>query len=57
MDAHLIGIDLAQFLLKQNARREKQAPFKVKSDAESATAAKETRHRISLSTLQEGKAP
>ena len=46
MDAHLIGIDLAQFLLKQNARREKQAPFKVKSDAESATAAKETRHRI-----------
>ena len=35
MDAHLIGIDLAQFLLKQNARRERQAPFKVKSDAES----------------------
>jgi len=57
MDAHLIGIDLAQFLLKQNAQREKQAPFKVKSDAESVTAAKETRHRISLNTLQEGKAP
>jgi len=57
MDAHLIGIDLAQFLLKQNSRRERQAPFKVKSDAESATAAKETRHRISLSTLQEGKTP
>jgi len=57
MDAHLIGIDLAQFLLKQNARRERQTPFKVKSDAESATAAKKTRHRISLSTLQEGKTP
>jgi len=57
MDAHLIGIDLAQLLLKQNAQREKQAPAKVKSDAESATAAKETRHRISLSTLQEGKTP
>jgi hypothetical protein len=57
MDAHLVGIDLAQLLLKQNAQREKQAPAKVKSDAESATAAKETRHRISLSTLREGKTP
>ena len=57
MDAHLIGVELAQFLLKQNAQGEKQAPFKVKSDAESATAAKEIRHRISLSTLQEGKTP
>jgi hypothetical protein len=57
MDALLIGIDLAQFPLKQNAQRKKQAPFKVKADAESATAAKETRHRISLSTLQEGKTP
>lgn len=57
MDANLIGIDVAHFLLKQNAQREKQAPFKVKSDAESATAAKETRQRISLGTLQEGKTP
>lgn len=55
MDAHLIGIDVAHFLLKQNLRMEKQAPVKVKSDAESAIAAKETRQRISLSTLREGK--
>jgi hypothetical protein len=57
MDAHLIGIDVAHFLLKQNLRMEKQAPVKVKSDAESAIAAKETRQRISLSTLREGKTP
>ena len=56
MDAHLIGIDLAQLLLKQNAHREKQAPAKVNS-AESAIAAKETCQRISLGTLQEGKTP
>jgi hypothetical protein len=40
MDAHLIGIDVAQLLLRQNARIEKQAPVKVKSDAKSARAAK-----------------
>ena len=56
MDAHLIGIDLAQLLLKQNAHREQQL-VKVKSDGESAIAAKETSHRILLSTVQEGKTP
>jgi len=40
MDAHLIGIDVAQLVLKQNSRMEKQAPVKVKSDTESARAAK-----------------
>jgi hypothetical protein len=40
MDAHLIGIDVAQLLLRQNARIEKQAPVKAKSDAKSARAAK-----------------
>jgi hypothetical protein len=43
MDAHLIGIDLAQLLLKQNARIEKRAPVKVKSDAETAMIGKGTR--------------
>jgi len=41
MDAHLIGIDVAHLLLKQTAYREKQAPVKVKSNAESVMAAKE----------------
>jgi hypothetical protein len=43
MDAHLIGIDVAQLVLKQNSQVEKQAPIKVKSDTESAMAAKSTR--------------
>jgi len=40
MDAHLIGIDVAELLLRKNARIEKQAPVKVKSDTESARVAK-----------------
>lgn len=56
MDANLIGIDVAHFLLKQNASMEKQVPVKVKSDA-ATMAAEETRHRISFSTLQKGKTP
>jgi hypothetical protein len=43
MDAHLIGIDVARLVLKQNSQVEKQAPIKVKSDTESAFAAKGTR--------------
>jgi hypothetical protein len=44
MDAHLIGIDLAQFLLKHNARIEKQRPIKAAEPApESAAVEKETR--------------
>ena len=43
MDAHLVGIDVAHFLLKQNLSMEKQAPVKVKSDAKSARAAKGSR--------------
>lgn len=56
MDANLIGIDVAHFLLKQNPSVEKQVPVKVKSDA-AAMAAKETSHRISFGNLQEGKKP
>ena len=56
MDANLIGIDMAHFLLKQNGSVEKQVPVKVKSDA-AAMAAKETSHRISFGNLQEGKKP
>jgi hypothetical protein len=36
---------------------EKQAPVKVKSDAEPTMAANGTSQRISLSALQEGKTP
>jgi hypothetical protein len=43
MDTHLIGIEVAQLLLRQNARIEKQDPVKVKSDAKSAMAAKGSR--------------
>ena len=44
MDAHLIGIDLAQLLLKHNARMEKQRPIKAAEPApESAVVGKETR--------------
>ena len=56
MDANLIGIDVAHFLLKQNASTEKQVPVKVKSGA-ATMAAEETRHRISFNTLQKGKTP
>ena len=40
MDAHLIGIEMAQLLLRENVRIEKQVPVKAKSDAKSARAAK-----------------
>lgn len=44
MDAHLIGIDLAQLLLKQNANAERQRPVKAaERTAESAAAGKDTR--------------
>lgn len=44
MDAHLIGIDLAQLLLKHNARIEKQRPIRAADPApESAMVEKETR--------------
>jgi hypothetical protein len=44
MDAHLIGIDLAQLLLKLNANAESQRPVKVaEPTAESAAAGKDTR--------------
>jgi hypothetical protein len=43
MDAHLIGIDVAQLMLKQNSRLEKQAPVKLKSEAQSPMAATGTR--------------
>jgi hypothetical protein len=44
MDAHLIGIDLAQLLLKHNARIEKQRPIKAaKAASDSAMVEKETR--------------
>jgi hypothetical protein len=41
MDAHLIGIDLFQLLLKRNARAERQRPVKTAQPAsESAIGAK-----------------
>jgi hypothetical protein len=44
MDAHLIGIDLAQLLLKRHARVEKQRPIKAAEPApESAGVEKKTR--------------
>jgi hypothetical protein len=44
MDTQLIGIDLAQLLLKHNARTEKQRPVKgAEPAAESAIVRKETR--------------
>lgn len=44
MDAHLIGIDLAQLLLKQNANAERQRLVKAaERTAESAAAGKDTR--------------
>jgi hypothetical protein len=44
MDTQLIGIDLAQLLLKHNARTEKQRPVKAAEPAaESAIVGKETR--------------
>jgi hypothetical protein len=44
MDAHLIGIDLAQLLLKHNTRLEKQRPIKAAEPAsDSAIVEKETR--------------
>jgi hypothetical protein len=44
MDTHLIGIDLAQLLLKHNARIEKQRPIKAAEPAsEPAVVETETR--------------
>lgn len=44
MDAHLIGIDLTQLLLKHNARMEKQRPIKAAEPAtKSAAVEKQTR--------------
>jgi hypothetical protein len=41
MDAHLIGIELAQLLLKQNARAERQRQVNVAGPAAESTAIKE----------------
>jgi hypothetical protein len=44
MDAHLIGIDLAQLLLKHNANAERRRHVKTaERTAESAVTAKDTR--------------
>jgi hypothetical protein len=45
MDAHLIGIDLAN-LIKRNAPEEKQRPVKVAETAESAMLERRTRTEV-----------
>lgn len=50
MDAHLIGIDLAQFLPMHNGSAMKQRPADPpKPSAQLATSTKESQHQTSLS--------